>query len=123
MNQATLAWAALKNMIRAAARDPLWASLALLSAPFRYGVAVFKVSIFYVLVVVFVAFMLQYGLKAIGAENIGALWMIGNLLMTAFALMFLFRLVTNPLIVHFGDMTGDTHTDRRGLRRPGKSLP
>ena len=24
MNQATLAWAAFKNMLRAAARDPLW---------------------------------------------------------------------------------------------------
>jgi type IV secretion system protein VirD4 len=35
MSQATLAWAAFKNMLRAAARDPLWAFVALLSAPFR----------------------------------------------------------------------------------------
>lgn len=35
MNQATLAWAAFKNMMRQAARDPLWAFVALLAAPFR----------------------------------------------------------------------------------------
>ena len=35
MNQATLAWAAFKNMMRQAARDPLWAFLSLLALPFR----------------------------------------------------------------------------------------
>lgn len=113
MKQSTRAWAAFENLIRAAARDPLWVFLALLSAPFRYGVVVFKLSIFYVLVVVFVAFMLHYGLKAFGAEDDGVVWMIGNLLMTAFALLFLFRLVINPLIVHFGPTADDTHGSAR----------
>ena len=35
MSQAKLAWAALKNMLRAAARDPLWAFVSLIAAPFR----------------------------------------------------------------------------------------
>ena len=35
MSRATLAWAAFKNMLRAAARDPLWAFVSLLTAPFR----------------------------------------------------------------------------------------
>ena len=35
MSQARFAWAAFKNMMRAAARDPLWAFLSLLAAPFR----------------------------------------------------------------------------------------
>ena len=35
MNQARLAWAAFKNMLRAAARDPLWAFVALVTGPFR----------------------------------------------------------------------------------------
>lgn len=113
MKQSTRAWAAFKKLIHAAARDPLWAFLALLSAPFRYGVVVFKLSIFYVLVVVLVAFMLHYGLKAFGAEDDGVVWMIGNLLMTAFALLFLFRLVINPLIVHFGPTADDTHGSAR----------
>ncbi|MFK4771701.1 type IV secretory system conjugative DNA transfer family protein [Rhizobium sp. ZW T2_16] len=113
MNQTTRAWGAFKNLIRAAARDPLWASVALITAPFRYGIVVFKMSIFYVLVVVFVAFILQYVMQAVGAERGDVFWMIGNLLTTAFALLFLFRLVTNPLIVHFGDTADDTHGSAR----------
>lgn len=35
MNNFSLAWAALKNMLRAAARDPLWAFVALVTGPFR----------------------------------------------------------------------------------------
>lgn len=34
MNQVTLAWAAFKNMIRAALRDPVWALAAISVAPF-----------------------------------------------------------------------------------------
>lgn len=37
MSQATLAWAAFKNMLRAAGRDPLWAFVALISCPSAYG--------------------------------------------------------------------------------------
>lgn len=113
MTRAVLAWGALKNLIRAAAGDPLWAFVAMITAPFRYGAVVFKLSIFYVLVVVVVAFILQYVMQAVGAERGDVFWMIGNLLMTAFALLFLFRLVTNPLIVHFGDTADDTHGSAR----------
>ena len=35
MIRAKFAWAAFKNMLRAAARDPLWAFISLLTAPFR----------------------------------------------------------------------------------------
>ena len=35
MSQARLAWGAFKNMVRQAARDPLWAFLSLLALPFR----------------------------------------------------------------------------------------
>jgi len=35
MNQASLAWAALRNMLREARRDPVWAITALCLAPFR----------------------------------------------------------------------------------------
>ncbi|OAE41732.1 hypothetical protein A7J57_01310 [Agrobacterium tumefaciens] len=35
MNRLRLTWAAFKNMLRAAARDPLWAVLALIAMPFR----------------------------------------------------------------------------------------
>lgn len=35
MNQARLAWAAFKSMLRSAANDPIWAIVALCMAPFR----------------------------------------------------------------------------------------
>ncbi|WP_164844733.1 hypothetical protein [Brucella pituitosa] len=35
MNQATLAWAAFKNMLRAAARDPVWALISVILSPLR----------------------------------------------------------------------------------------
>lgn len=113
MNQTVLAWAAFRAMMRAASRDPLWAFLALIVAPFRYGATVFKLSIVYVLVVLVVAFILQYVMQALGAARGDVLWMIGNLAIATFALVFLFRLVTNPLIVHFGDMVDDTHGSAR----------
>lgn len=113
MSQASLAWIALKNMLRRAARDPLWAFLSVIFAPFRYGVTVFKVTIVYVLVIIFVAFILQYAMQALAIEKGDTLWYVGNLLITVFALVFLFRLITNPLIVHFGEMADDTHGSAR----------
>ena len=35
MTRIRLAWAAFKNMMRAAAQDPIWAFLALIAMPFR----------------------------------------------------------------------------------------
>ena len=35
MNQATLAWAAFKNMLRQAKRDPVWAIINIVISPFR----------------------------------------------------------------------------------------
>lgn len=35
MNQATLAWAAFRKLLRMAARDPLWAVVSLIALPFR----------------------------------------------------------------------------------------
>lgn len=39
--------------------------------------------------------------------------MVANVLFTIFVLLFLFRLLTNPLITHFGDMADDTHGSAR----------
>ncbi|CDN96453.1 MULTISPECIES: hypothetical protein [Alphaproteobacteria] len=46
MNQATLAWTAFKNMMRQAARDPVWAFVALIISPFRGGLYLLKVGFF-----------------------------------------------------------------------------
>ncbi|HML42904.1 MAG TPA: type IV secretory system conjugative DNA transfer family protein [Hyphomicrobium zavarzinii] len=113
MSQAILAWAALKNMLRAAARDPLWAFVALFSAPFRYGKAVFQIGLFYLIVVFAVRFALDYATSPLGVAKGDVLWYVGNIVFTLFAIVFLFRLVTNPLIVHFGNVSGDTHGSAR----------
>ena len=53
MSQARFAWAAFKNMMRAAARDPLWAFLSLLAAPFRIWQTLLRV-LFILIVALFV---------------------------------------------------------------------
>lgn len=53
MSQATLAWAAFKNMLRAAGRDPLWAFVALISLPFRIWQGLLK-ALFILIVALFV---------------------------------------------------------------------
>lgn len=113
MNQATLAWAAFRNMLRAAARDPLWALVSLLSVPFRFGRTIFQVGIFYFVVVFVFAFILEYAMRSLNIDRGDTLWYVGNTAFTAFVLLLLFRLITNPLINHFGDPDGETHGSAR----------
>lgn len=113
MNQATLACAAFRNMLRAAARDPLWALVSLLSVPFRFGRTIFQIGIFYFVVVFVFAFILEYAMRSLNIARGDTLWYVGNIAFTAFVLLFLFRLITNPLINHFGDPDGETHGSAR----------
>ena len=46
MSQATLAWAAFKNMLRAAARDPVWALICVILSPLRGGRYLLQVGAF-----------------------------------------------------------------------------
>lgn len=113
MNQATLAWAALKNMLRAARRDPVWAITALCLAPFR----AIKPVIGGVLFLGFIALLLSLAgtglLFATGlAKNPVANGVVG-LALVLVLLALLFRIVTNPLILHFGDRDAQTHGSAR----------
>ncbi|MBB3811521.1 type IV secretory system conjugative DNA transfer family protein [Pseudochelatococcus contaminans] len=113
MNRAILAWAAFKNMLRAAARDPLWAFLSLIFAP----VAVAK-PLFQSLLVLFIV-LLVFGLGGNAIlRNFGfgpaSIPIIGWYVVTAIVLAAIaFRFITNPLILHFGDMEGETHGSAR----------
>jgi type IV secretion system protein VirD4 len=113
MNQATLAWSALKNMMRAAARDPLWAFVALLSAPFRIWKPLLSV-LFVLIIALFVIglggrfFLQQMGFGP-GSIPFVVLDLLTLLVLAALA----FRFITNPLIVHFADMADDTHGSAR----------
>ncbi|SDH19589.1 type IV secretion system protein VirD4 [Pelagibacterium luteolum] len=109
MNQATLAWAAFRNMMRQAARDPVWAFVALIVAPFRGGLYLLKVGFFIALVAVVLAGLLHF---AIPQDWIVARWAAGLILLAIIA-MLVFRVLTNPMITHFGDIDSDTHGSAR----------
>ncbi|WP_112313478.1 type IV secretory system conjugative DNA transfer family protein [Pseudogemmobacter bohemicus] len=113
MSQARLAWAAFKNMIRQGARDPVWAITAICLAPFRAAVPLF----FTLLLLLAVGFILTLGgglaLEALGAGDNIVVAAIHLTFVAAVVSILAFRLLTNPMILHFGDLDGETHGSAR----------
>lgn len=113
MSRATLAWAAFKNMLRAAARDPLWAFVSLLTAPFRIWKPLLGVLFLLVMALFVVGFGGRFALQQMGF-GVGSIPFIALDLLTLLVLVWIvFRLITTPLITHFGDMADDTHGSAR----------
>ncbi|NEI67402.1 type IV secretory system conjugative DNA transfer family protein [Rhizobium leguminosarum] len=108
MNQATLAWAAFKNMIRKAASDPVWAVINIVISPFRAVVYFYHVG----LVFLVIALILAAIPFAIPETWFVSRW-IANIVVAIIILIFAFRLLTNPVIEHFGNLDGDTHGTAR----------
>jgi len=113
MNDFRLAWAAFKNMLRAAARDPLWAFVAIVAGPFRAAGYVLRAGVFFFIVLAVVGGGLMLLMQWAGIQRGDVLWYVGNFALTAFLVLFVFRLVSLPLIQHFGDMDADTHGSAR----------
>ncbi|MCQ9147711.1 type IV secretory system conjugative DNA transfer family protein [Ochrobactrum sp. BTU2] len=113
MNQATLAWGALKNMMREARRDPVWAITALCLAPFRAIKPVIGGFVFFGIVALVLAFAGSGLLLSLGIEKNPVANVVFGLFVIVVLLILLFRLITNPLIMHFGDMDGETHGSAR----------
>ena len=113
MNTFSQAWAALKNMLRAAARDPLWAFVALVTGPFRAIGYVARMGALFFLVLLVVGGGLMALMQWAGIQRGDVLWYVGNIAFTAFLVLFVFRLASLPLIRHFGDMDADTHGSAR----------
>lgn len=113
MNQATLAWAALKNMLREAGRDPVWAITALCLAPFRAVKPVVQGFVLLAIVVIGVGLAGAGLLHLLGLQQSAVASAVLSLVVVLVLLVLLFRLVTNPLIIHFGDMEGQTHGSAR----------
>lgn len=113
MNRATLAWGAFKNMLRAAAHDPVWAFVSLITLPFRIWQTVLRV-LFILIVALFVVGMGgRFALNDLGYGP-GTIPFIALDLVTLLVLAaIIFRVITNPLIIHFGDMEGETHGSAR----------
>lgn len=113
MSRATLAWAAFKNMLRAAARDPLWAFVSLLTAPFRIWKPMLGVLFLLVIALFVVGFGGRFALQQMGF-GVGSIPFIALDIATLLVLVWIvFRVITNPLIIHFGDMADDTHGSAR----------
>ncbi|MBX3401749.1 MAG: type IV secretory system conjugative DNA transfer family protein, partial [Gemmataceae bacterium] len=113
MNNFRLAWAALKNMMRAAAHDPLWAFVAIVTGPFRAAGYVLRMGVFFLIVLAVVGGGLFTLMQWAGIQRGDALWYVGNIAFTAFLALLAFRLVSLPLIQNFGDMGSDTHGSAR----------
>ncbi|XAZ26398.1 type IV secretory system conjugative DNA transfer family protein (plasmid) [Sinorhizobium sp. B11] len=106
---------ALANMMRMAARDPLWAIVALITFPVRSARSFVMGATGYFIVIFTVAFGSDYVLRVmLGVGKGDILWHIGNWTFLLFAVLLLIRLLTSPLIAHFataGD--ADTHGTAR----------
>ncbi|MDN5927047.1 MAG: type IV secretory system conjugative DNA transfer family protein [Hyphomicrobiales bacterium] len=108
-----LAWAAFKNMLRVAARDPLWAIVGIVTGPFRFLAYLYQFGLSFVFVVLVVGFGLMALLNWSGIQRGGLLWNAANLAYGAFVLLYLFRFLSRPMIDHFGDVDADTHGSAR----------
>ncbi len=112
-----LAWAAFKNMLRYAARDPLWAIIAIVTSPLRAAIYLVQNGLFFVLVVMVVGFGLMGIMQAAGIRPGNPLWIVANIAFIIFLLLLLFRFLTRPMIDHFGDIDADTHGSARFATR------
>jgi len=108
MNQANLAWGAFRNMLRAAFDDPIWAISSLIMAPYRGGLYVLRAGLF----ILTVAVALSFAAHAMPQQWFIA-HMVANLVVVAFILSLSLRALTNPMILHFGTMEGQTHGSAR----------
>ncbi|NEJ98854.1 type IV secretory system conjugative DNA transfer family protein, partial [Rhizobium ruizarguesonis] len=110
-NQIKIAFA---NMMRMAARDPLWAIVALITFPLRYAKSFVMGAFGYLLVVFTVYFGIDYLRRVIlGGHRGDLIWHIGDWVVMAFAAVLLSRLLSTPLITHFGSAVDDTHGSAR----------
>ncbi|MGO7572926.1 type IV secretory system conjugative DNA transfer family protein, partial [Rhizobium ruizarguesonis] len=91
------------NMMRMAARDPLWAIVAFITFPLRYAKSFVMGAFGYLLVVFTVYFGIDYLRRVIlGGHRGDVIWHIGDWVVMAFAIVLLIRLLSTPLITHFG---------------------
>lgn len=105
---------AFANMTRMAARDPLWAIVALITFPLRYAKSFVMGAFGYLLVVFTVYFGIDYLRRVIlGGHRGDVIWHIGDWVVMAFAIVLLIRLLSTPLITHFGSAVDDTHGSAR----------
>ncbi len=114
MTQFALVKRAAANMMRMAARDPLWAIVAMITFPFRYAKSFAMHALGYVLIILIVSIGIDYLTRQVfGSSEGGILVLVGNCVFFLFALALLLRMLSAPLITHFGMASDDTHGSAR----------
>lgn len=113
MNYAKAAWSAFRNMLHAAARNPLWAFLCIILGPFRAFRPLAQTALLLAIVVFVVGIGGQALLREIGygvgSVPVMAWWLVTMLIVLTVA----FVLLSAPMILHFGDEAGATHGSAR----------
>lgn len=102
-------WIALKNLGREVRRDPLWAFVSLLVSPFRSLRYLLQTAVLVLLIGLILSFVSAQiiPIQQVVIRDIagGAIYLFMGVLA--------FRLLTAPLIVHFGGTEDDTHGSAR----------
>jgi type IV secretion system protein VirD4 len=111
MSQARLVWAAFRNMLRAAARDPLWAIIAIITAPFRLWQPVVGVLILILLMLLGLGFAGEVILSWLGFPLGSLPHSLFYFLLSLLVLWMVVRSITNPRLRISGTWTA-TPTDR-----------
>lgn len=130
MTRLWMTWLAFKAMMLLAARDPIWALLAIIGAPFRLARHLSVFGVLYIVVFFVITFAWQGVMQSFGIVIGDRFWVVGNVVFDAFWLVVLFYLVSAPMIARFGEIVGDTHGSARfassketsSLTRPGGGL-
>ncbi len=110
-------WRAFRNMLRTAARNPGWAFIAIAFAPFRAARHIIKT----ILILVLVFFVVSLGgLGILTALHLDRSLIPQYILLLIIAVAVLgaaIRLLTAPLLQHFGDTAANTHGSARFATR------
>jgi type IV secretion system protein VirD4 len=110
-------WRAFRNMLRAAAQNPGWAFIAIAFAPFRATRHIIKTVLILVLVF-FVVSLGGLGILTVLHLDRSLVPQYILLLIVAFAVLgAAYRLLTAPLLQHFGDTAANTHGSARFATR------
>ncbi len=117
-----IAWRAFRNMLRAAARDPAWALVAIPLNLFRGAKYVLGTLLACVFVLLVLSLLFRLITEKLGFGHNSLLLAALNFVAMAATAVFLFRRATAPMIRHFGDLGGDTHGTAR-FATPAETRP
>lgn len=99
--------------MRQAAHDPVWALVHIVLAPIRGGLYLIQTILFIGIIILILGFGLRYLLEYAGYPPGTVVSLVGDVFVGIIAVVLLFRMLTNPMIEHFGDLGGDTHGSAR----------